>query len=260
MERDRGLLLRRIRRAIVGEVPANASAVGNQSIGKGLVGGQRDHHIHHVVAEGASIEAVQLKCGGGSKLVRQGVGTKPCGDPLSVFGRVRRRTGTGGHLLGKIGDGLCEALAIFRRDRRIELFFQLLIARVVQEEVRHHGQAPTRNLELRRMAEEGDGRPCVDSSLPDQFGRHFQDNHRNIPPGKGILLMQKGVAIVAVVLIEGSYPWAESGIGRKQVWSDPNIGTKTRIRGDRTGFTLNQNLSSVPTESAVTGRLPHHNG
>ena len=65
--------------------------------------------------------------------------------------------------------------------------------------MRHHRQAPTRNLNLRRMAQKGYRRPCVIIPLPDQFARHFQHNRRNIPPRKGILLMQKGVPIEALV-------------------------------------------------------------
>src|SRR5271170_270066 len=209
------LLLRRIRRSIIREILANAPAVRSKSIGKWRVGRQRHHHIHHIVAERTSIEAGQLKCGGRSKLVRQHVGTKPCSDQLPVFSRVRRRTGIGRHLLRNIGDRFREALQIFRRNRRIELFFHLWIARVVQEEMRNHRQAPTRNLYLRRMAKEGDRRPCGDFSLPNQFARHLQHNRRNIPPRKGILLMQKGVPIVALVLIDSSHKWAESSICRK---------------------------------------------
>src|SRR5271170_4171891 len=109
--------------------------------------------------------------------------------------------------------------------------------------MRNHRQAPTRNLYLRRMAKEGDRRPRVDSSLPNQFARRLQHNRRNIPPRKGIRLMQKGVPIVALVLIESSHKWAESSICRKYVWSNPNIRTNTRVGRDRTGFTLNQSLS-----------------
>jgi len=70
--------------------------------------------------------------------------------------------------------------------------------------------------------------------------------------------MQKGVPIVALVLIESGHKCAESSIGRKYIWSNPNIRTKTRISRDRTGFTLNQTLSGVPTNSVVTCCLPHH--
>ena len=45
------------------------------------------------------------------------------------------------------------------------------------------------------MAKEGDRRPRVDFSLPNQLARHLQHNRRNIPPRKGILLMQKGIPI-----------------------------------------------------------------
>src|SRR5208282_5081491 len=170
------------------------------------------------------------KCGGRSKLIRQRVGTKSCSDQLPVFTRVRRRTGIGRHLLRNIRDRLREALQILRRNRRIELFFHLLIARVVQEDMRNHRQSPTRNLYLRRMAKERDRRPCVDFSLPNQFARRLQHNRRNIPPRKGILLIEKGVPSVALVLIESSHECAESSICRKYVWSNPNIRTKTRIR------------------------------
>src|SRR5271154_7210572 len=209
------LLLGRIRCPIIREILANAPAVGSKPIDNWLVGRQRQHYIEHIVAERASIEAGHLKCGGRSKLVRQRVGTKPCSDLLPVFTRVRRRTGISRHLLRNIRDRLGEALGIFRRNRRIELFFHLLIARVVQEEMRNHRQAPTRNLYLRRMAKEGDRRPCVDFSLPNQFARNFQHNRRNIPPRKGILLMQKGVSIEALFLIESSHKCAESSICRK---------------------------------------------
>src|SRR3984885_14436376 len=124
--------------------------------------------------------------------------------------------------------------------------------------MRDHRQAPTRDLYLRRMAKEGDRRPCVDFSLPNQFARHFQHNRRNIPPRKGILLMQKGVPIEPLVLIESSHERAESSICRKYVWSNPDIRTKIRLSRDRSGFTLNQTLSGVATKSIVTRRLPHH--
>src|ERR1700678_2690737 len=124
--------------------------------------------------------------------------------------------------------------------------------------MRNHRQAPTRNLYLRCMAKEGDRRPCVDFSLPNQFARHLQHNRRNIPPRKGILLMQKGVRIIALVLIESGHKCAESSICRKYVWSNPNIRAKTRISRDRTGFTLNQTLSGVATKRIVTRRLTHH--
>src|SRR5580700_11260417 len=127
--RHANLLLRRIRRSIIREILANAPAVGSKSIDKWRVRRQRQHHIQRIVAERASIEAGHLKCGGCSKLVRQCVGTKPCSDQLSVFTRVRRRTGIGRHLLCKICDRLRESLQIFRRNRRIELFFYLLIPR-----------------------------------------------------------------------------------------------------------------------------------
>src|SRR5271168_4683433 len=104
------LLLRRIRRSIIREILANVPAVGSKSIDNWRVGRQRQHHIQHIVAERASIEAGYLKCGGRSKLVRQRVGTKPCGDQLPVLTRVRRRTGIGGHLLRYICDRLPEAL------------------------------------------------------------------------------------------------------------------------------------------------------
>ena len=76
------LLLRRIRRAIIREILANAPAVGSKSIDNWRVGRQRQHHIQRIVAERASIEAGHLKCGGCSKLVRQRVGTKPGSDQL----------------------------------------------------------------------------------------------------------------------------------------------------------------------------------
>src|ERR1700752_1362107 len=69
--------------------------------------------------------------------------------------------------------------------------------------------------------------------------------------------MQKGVLIVAMVLIESSHECAESGIGRKYIWSHPNIRTKIRISRDRTGFTLNQTLSGGTTKSIGTRRPPH---
>src|ERR1700678_3558675 len=124
--------------------------------------------------------------------------------------------------------------------------------------MRNHRQAPTRNLYLRRMAREGDRRPCVDFSLPNQFARHLQHNRRNIPPRKWILLMQKGVPVVALVLVESSHKCAESSIGHKYIWSNSNIRTKIRISRDRTGFTLNQTLSGVTTKSIVTRRPPHY--
>src|SRR5208283_1283668 len=93
--RHPSLLLRRIRRSIIREILANAPAVGSKSIGNWPVGRQRQHHIQHIVAERASIEAGHLKCGGRSKHVRQRAGTKPCSDLLPVFTRVRRRTGIG---------------------------------------------------------------------------------------------------------------------------------------------------------------------
>src|SRR5271163_1729172 len=111
--------------------------------------------------------------------------------------------------------------------------------------MRNQRQAPTRNLYLRRMAKEGDRRPCVDLSLPNQFARRLQHNRRNVPPRKGILLIEKGVPIVALVLIESGHKCAESSIRRKYVWSNPNIRAKTRTSRDRTGFTLNQILSVV---------------
>src|SRR5580704_12177339 len=124
--------------------------------------------------------------------------------------------------------------------------------------MRNHRQAPTRNSYLRRMAKKRDRRPRVDFSLPNQFARHFQHNRRNIPPRKGILLMQKGLPIVALVLIESSHKCPESNICRKYVWSNPNIRTNSRISRDGTGFTLNQTLSGVTTKRIITRRLPHH--
>src|SRR5580693_7018738 len=101
------------------------------------------------------------------------------------------------------------------------------------------------------MAKEGDRRPCVDFSLPNQFARHLQHNRRYIPPRKGILLMQKGVPVVALVLIESSHKCPESGICRKYVRSNSNIRTKTRIGRDRTSFTLDQTLSGVAMKRIV---------
>src|SRR5208282_5178189 len=101
-------------------------------------------------------------------------------------------------------------------------------------------------------------RPCVDFSLPNQFARNLQHNRRNIPPGKGILLMQKGVPIVALVVVESSHKCAESSICRKYIWSNPDIRAKIRMSRDRTGFTLNQTLSGVATKSIATRRLAHH--
>ena len=109
------------------------------------------------------------------------------------------------------------------------------------------------------MAKEGDRRShALIFPLPNQFVRHFQHDRRNIPPRKGILLMQEGVPIEALVLIESSHKCAESSICRKEVWRNPDIRTKIQISRYRSGFTLNQTLSGVTTKSVVTRRLPHH--
>ena len=121
----------------------------------------------------------------------------------------------GCHLLRDIRDLFREALSIFGGNRSIELFFHLWTGRVVQEEMRHHGQAPTRNLYPRSMTKEGDGRPSVDLSPANQFGGHLQHNGGNIAPRKGIRLMEKSVASIALVLIESRHKCAKSGICRK---------------------------------------------
>ena len=82
--------------------------------------------------------------------------------------------------------------------------------------MRNHRQAPTRNLYLRRMCKRGRSSPhALICPFPNQLARHLQHNRRNIPPRERILLMQKGVPIVALVLIESSHKWAESSICRK---------------------------------------------
>ena len=94
-----------------------------------------------------------------------------------------------------------------------------------------------------------------------QVARHFQHNRRDIVASRrDSLAIQKCVPIVALsVLVESGHKCAESSIGRKYIWSDPNIRTNSRIRfATRTGFTLNQTLSGVTTKRIVARRLPHH--
>src|SRR5271167_3243880 len=70
--------------------------------------------------------------------------------------------------------------------------------------------------------------------------------------------MQKSVHIVAPVLIEGGHKCAETSICSKQVWSNPDIRAKTRVSRYRTGFTINETLSRISTESILTRRLSDH--
>src|ERR1700690_34203 len=75
----------------VGELAPRALAVGSDAVTERLVGRESQHHVHHVISQGATVEPGVIEGGKCADFVGQRRRTENTGDTFPVLSRVTRR-------------------------------------------------------------------------------------------------------------------------------------------------------------------------
>src|SRR4029077_13062736 len=86
----RGTRRRNVRLAEIRKIRAHQPLIGRHPIAEGRVRGQRENHVHHVVAEAAAVEGGKGKCGGRVQFVSKDAWAEAREELRSVGGWVGR--------------------------------------------------------------------------------------------------------------------------------------------------------------------------
>jgi hypothetical protein len=86
----RGVCRSGVRLAEIGKIRAHQPLIGRHPIAEGRVRGQRQNHVHHVVAEAAAVEGGKGECGGRVQFVWKDAWAEAREELRSVGGWVGR--------------------------------------------------------------------------------------------------------------------------------------------------------------------------
>src|SRR5262249_47059225 len=75
---------------------------------------------------------------------------------------------------------------------------------VWHEEIRNQRKTPARDLDFRRMSNQGNRRPTTDGAAPDQLARQFNHDGRDVVPCEEIRAIQERTRLEFVFLEQGS--------------------------------------------------------